>query len=57
MKDRDMVCFTSDQAKCIYKRVEKDNLINIENIKPQIKEYRLDTENDSEEKIHTRLQL
>ena len=49
---------TSDQAKYIHKKVEKDTLINIETIKHKIEKYKLDEEmvvrrkiNDFEKKI------
>ena len=43
------ICLTSNQAKYIYKKIKEDNLINVETVKQEIEEDRLDEENDSEE--------
>ena len=48
IKDRENICLTSDQARYIYKKVETDSLVNVETIKPEIKEDGLDNGNDNE---------
>ena len=50
VKDRDEKCLTSDQARYVYKGVEKDSIVNVEIIKQEIEEDRLDKENYSKEK-------
>ena len=49
VKDRDNICLTTDQAKNIYKKVEKDSLINVEMIKEEIEEDKLDKDNKTRE--------
>ena len=39
----------------IYKNVEKDGLVNVEMIKQEIEEDRLDKNNELEEEIHNRI--
>ena len=36
------MCLTVDQGKCIYKKVEQESIVNVETIKQEIEEYRLD---------------
>ena len=33
IEDRENICLTSDQARYIYKKVEKDSIVNVEIIK------------------------
>ena len=42
VKDRENICLAADQARYIYKRVEHDNIVNIEMIKQEIEDDRLD---------------
>ena len=53
VKDRESECLASDQARYIYKKVEKDGLVNVEMIKQKKEEVRLD--NEIEEKICIRI--
>ena len=48
IKIMDKVCLTSDQAKYIHKKGQKDSFINVGTIKQEIKEDRSDKEYDSE---------
>ena len=41
-KDRDAICLTEDQAKHIYKKVETENIANIDTIKWEVEVDRLD---------------
>ena len=49
VKDRKSICLTSNQARYIYIKIEKDGLVNVEMIKPEIEEDRLDNNNNLEE--------
>ena len=42
VKDRENICLTLGQARYIYKKVEQDSLVNVEMIKQEIKDDRLD---------------
>ena len=56
VKGTESICLTSDQARCIYKEVEKDDLVNVEMIKQEIEEDRLDKDNEiKEKKTHIRI--
>ena len=48
IKDREDICLTSDQPRSIYKKVEMDSLVNVEAIKQEKEEDRLDNNNDNE---------
>ena len=48
VKDRENICLTVDQARFIYKKVEQDSIVNIEMIKQEIENDRLDKESDNE---------
>ena len=48
VKDRENICLTMDQARYIYKKVEQDSIVNIEMIKQEIEDDRLDKDNDNE---------
>ena len=48
VQDRENVCLTLDQARYIYKKVEMDCLGNVETIKQEIEEDRLDNDNEAE---------
>ena len=49
VKDRENICMTADQVKYIYKKVEQDSIVNVEMIKQEIEDDRLDKDNDNEE--------
>ena len=52
LKDRETICLTADQAKYIYKKVEQESIVNIETIKQEIEDDRLDKDKiDNEEKV------
>ena len=53
VKDRENLCLTSDQARCIYKKYEKDSIVNVETIKWQIEDERLDNEKITKKKKKT----
>ena len=40
------ICLTADQASYIYKKVEQGSIVNIETIKQDIEDDRLDKDND-----------
>ena len=42
VKDRENICLTVDQAKYIYKKVEQESIVNVETIKQEIEDDRLD---------------
>ena len=46
VKDRNSICLTTDQARYIYEKVEKEGLDNVEMIKQEIKEDKLDKDNE-----------
>ena len=46
-------CLTSDQARYIYKKVEQDSIVNVETIKEEIEDDKLDRDNDNEEEENT----
>ena len=48
IKDRENVCLTSDHARYIYKKVERDSYVNVETMKQEIEENRLDNNNSNE---------
>ena len=50
VEDRENICLTVDQASYIYKKVEQDSIVNIEMIKQEIEDDRLDKDNDNERK-------
>ena len=49
VKDRESKCLTSDEARYIYKKVENNDLVNVEINKQEIEEDRLDNGNEPEE--------
>ena len=52
IKDREAICLTEDQAKHIYKKVETENIGNVNTIKQQIEEDKLDKRDDTNGKIN-----
>ena len=46
VKDRENISLTSNEVKYIYKKVEKDNLVNVETHKQEIEEDTLDKYNE-----------
>ena len=53
VKDRENICLTADQAKYIYKKVEQESIVNVETIKQEIEDDRLDQDNtDNEEEVN-----
>ena len=53
IKDRENICLTSDQARDIYKKVEKESTVNVETIKEEIEKGRLGNDNEEENQYHT----
>ena len=49
VKDKENICLMADQAKYIYKKAEQDSIGNIETIKQEIKDDRLDNDNNNKE--------
>ena len=47
--DRENICLTADQAKYIYKKVEQEIIVNVETIKQEIEDDRLEKANNNEE--------
>ena len=53
VKDRENICSTEDQAKYIFKKVEQESIVNVEIIKQEIEDGRLDKDNiDNEEEVN-----
>ena len=51
--DRENICLIADQARYVYKKVEQESIVNIETIKQEIEDDRLDKDNtDSEEEVN-----
>ena len=47
VKDRKNMCLTADQAKYVYKNVKQKSIVNVEMIKKEIEDDRLDQNNDN----------
>ena len=43
------MCLTADQAKYVYKKVEQEGIVNIEMMKQETEDDRLDEDNDNKE--------
>ena len=43
------MCLTKDQAKCIYKKVESEGVVNVDTIKQEIEEDKLSKDSTDEE--------
>ena len=41
VKDKKNICLTTDQARYIYKKVEQEGMVNVDTIKQEIEEDRL----------------
>ena len=53
VKGRENICLTVDQAKYIYEKVEQESIANVETIKQEIEDDRLDKDNiDNEEEVN-----
>ena len=52
IKDKEAICPTEDQAKHIYKKVESENIVNIDAIKQEIEVDKLDKIDDNSGKIN-----
>ena len=52
MKDRDDICLMEDQAKHVYKKVETENIVNIDTIKQEIEADKLDKVDDNSGEIN-----
>ena len=46
VKERESICLTSDKARYICKKVEKDDIVNVEMMKQEIEEDKLDSNNE-----------
>ena len=53
IKDREAICFTEDQAKHIYEKVKREDIVNVETIKQEIEANKLDKMEDTNGKINT----
>ena len=49
VKDMENMCSTADQAKYIYKNVKQDSIVNVETVKQDLVDDRLNKDNDEEE--------
>ena len=47
IKDKEAVCLTEDQVKYIYKKVETENILNVDTIKHEIEEDKLENMDDT----------
>ena len=52
IKDREAICLTENQARHIYKKVESENIVNIDTIKQDIKAVMLDKIDDNNGKMN-----
>ena len=52
IKDREAICFMEDQAKHIYKKVETENIVNVDMIKQEIEVHKLDKMVDTNSKTN-----
>ena len=52
IKDREAVFLMEDQAKYIYKKVETENIVNVDSIKQEIEEDKLEKMDDTHGKIN-----
>ena len=53
VKDKENICLTVDQAKYIYKKVKQEGIVNIEMIKQEIEDDKLNKDNiDNDEEIN-----
>ena len=51
VKDKEIICLTTDEARYVYKKVEQKGIVNIDAIKQKIKEDRLN-KNYIEEEVN-----
>ena len=51
IRDKENICLTADQARYFYKKVEQKGIINVDTIKQEIEEDRLN-KNDIEEEVN-----
>ena len=52
VKDKENICLTMDQARHIYKKVELEDIVNIDTIKQEMEEDKLNENNiDDEEEV------
>ena len=51
IKDRETICLMEDQVKHIYKKVETENIVNIDKMKQEIEADKLDMMDDNNGKI------
>ena len=52
VNDRENICLTADQARYVYKKVEQKGIVNLDTIKQEIEDDRLNKDNiDNEEEV------
>ena len=47
IKDREAICLMKDQARHIYKKVESENIVNVDTIKQEIEADKLDDDSNN----------
>ena len=47
IKDKEAICLTKDQARHIYKKLESENIVNVDKIEHEIEADKLDNDNDN----------
>ena len=52
VKDRENMCSTADQARYIYKKEEQESIVNLEMIKEEIEDERLDENNNNIKEVN-----
>ena len=53
IKGKENICLTPDQAKHIYEKVEQESMVNVEIMKQEIEDDRLDKDNiDNKEEVN-----
>ena len=44
VKDKENICLATDQARCIYKKVESEGVVNVDTMKQEIEDEKLTRE-------------
>ena len=52
VKDKKTICLTNDQARHIYKKVESEDIVNVDTIKQEIEEDKLGRNNIDEDEVN-----
>ena len=53
VKDKETICFTKDQAKHIYEKVELEGIVNVDTIKQEIEEDKLSKDKIDDDETNT----